>query len=426
MGERTVRPKSPRHILFRGVNLQENLSFKAYLELVKIGIGTSDYSFDFNRLNNEDWEFILEESRKQATVLLCFDALKYVNSKPFDELYNKWLLWSAKITSENISNFKEQTNLTKLLDDNSIPYVILKGWSSAYYYPKPDNRSFGDIDFLVNKADIQKSVQLLLDNGFKMEKDLSSVHYEFHKNKTRFELHKTIAGIPQNKYGAYFNEIISSAVIERIVENGNVRIGDLHHGVIILLHTLHHLMSYGLGIRHLCDWACFVNKTKTYDFWTSKFIPLLKKTGTFKFMCGLTIVCVKYLGVVKPDWCVDVTDDMVDTITNEVFGSGNFGSKNKVNKSLLMTMRDSEKITVFSKIKAMIGALNKTNHIVFPILKKLPILYPFIMIYRVLRYLVLMFMGKKSSLIEASKHADERNAVYMKYELFKVEDEVNE
>ena len=185
-------------------------------------------------------------------------------------------------------------------------------------------------------------------------------------------------------------------------------------------------MSYGLGVRHLCDWACFVNKTKTYDFWTSKFIPLLKKTGTFKFMCGLTLVCVKYLGVVKPDWCVDVTDDMVDTITKEVFGSGNFGSKNKVNKSLLMTMKNSEKITVFSKIKVMIYALNKTNHIVFPILKKLPFLYPFIMIYRVLRYLILMCMGKKSSLIETSKYADERNAVYMKYELFRVEDETNE
>ena len=176
MGERTVRPKSPRHILFRGVNLQDNFAFKAYLELVKIGIGTSDYSFDFNRLNNEDWEFILEESRKQATVLLCFDALKHANSKPFDELYNKWFLWSAKITSANIINLKEQTKLTKLLDDNSIPYVILKGWSSAYYYPKPDNRSFGDVDFLVNKDDIQKCVQLLLDNGFEMKRDIRIKH----------------------------------------------------------------------------------------------------------------------------------------------------------------------------------------------------------------------------------------------------------
>lgn len=406
--------------------MQDNLAFKAYLELVKIAIGTSDNSFDFSRLNNEDWKFILDESRKQATVLLCFDALKYVNSKPFDELYNKWFLWSAKISAANSFNFNEQSKLTMLLDDNSIPYVILKGWSSAYYYPKPDIRSFGDIDFLVNNSDIERTIKLLIDSGFDMERDLSSIHYDFCKNNMRFELHKTIAGTPQNRYGKYFTEIISDTVDQRIVENTNVRIGDLHHGVIILLHTIHHLMCYGLGVRHLCDWACFVNRTKDYDFWKSQFIPLLKKTGTFKFMCGLTQVCVKYLGIVKPDWCVDVSNDMVDTITDEIFGSGNFGRKKKVNKSLLMTVKDSEKITVFSKIKAMIGALNKTNHIVFPIIKKLPILYPLIMVYRVLRYLILMCMGKKSSLLETSKFADERNAVYMKYELYKVEDDENE
>ena len=91
-----------------------------------------------------------------------------------------------------------------------------------------------------------------------------------------------------------------------------------------------------------------------------------------------------------------------------------------------MTRMDSGKSSVFSKIRGMLRALNKTNHIVCPLIKKVPIIYPFLMLYRVIRYLILMFAGKKPSLLETSKYADERSSVYMKYQLYKVEDDKNE
>lgn len=63
---------------------------------------------------------------------------------------------------------------------------------------------------------------------------------------------------------------------------------DLHQAVILLLHTAHHLVSEGVGLRQLCDWACFVNKTQGEEFWHTKFIPLVKEIGMYNFASILT------------------------------------------------------------------------------------------------------------------------------------------
>ena len=42
--------------------------------------------------------------------------------------------------------------LTSILQ--GIPFVTMKGYASAYYYPQPIRRTMGDVDFLVHPSDI--------------------------------------------------------------------------------------------------------------------------------------------------------------------------------------------------------------------------------------------------------------------------------
>lgn len=403
--------------------LELSIIHRAFLELIKISIGTSKHDFDFSLLTDEDWHNVFEESKKQAAVLLCFDALKNVAHKPNVSLYNKWFILAVANINSNINIIKEQDALTTLLNDNKIPYVILKGVSSAHYYPDSNIRSLGDIDFIVDEAYLESTKELLLRSGYQLDDDTSSIHYEFSRNKVRVELHKTISGIPKNRFAEHFESLISHFTKERVFEDNFSKPCDYHHAIIIFLHTLHHLLHKGIGIRHLCDWTCFVQKTQNDLFWTDRFIPLLKKTGTYNFMCGLTLASVMLFGINRPLWCADVPEEMVETIVLEIGSAGNFGSKKAKQYSSVMTRADSGKSSVFSKIRVMIRALNKTNPIVCPLIKKVPIIYPFVMIYRVIRYLVLMFMGRKPSLIEASRYADERSTVFQNYQLYKVEDE---
>ena len=140
-------------------------------------------------------------------------------------------------------------------------------------------------------------------------------------------------------------------------------------------------------------------------------------------MCGITLTAVELLGIARPCWCISVSDDMINTLVREIGSSGNFGRKKSKSYSLIMTRMDSGKSSVFSKIRGMISALNKTNHLVCPLVKKIPIIYPFVMLYRIVRYLILMCLGKKPSLIETSRYADERSSVFQNYQLYKVEDD---
>lgn len=399
-----------------------DVTYSAYLELLKIGIGTSNNAFDFSVLSDEQWNRIVKEGVHQATTLICFDSIKNVNIKLNDKLYEDWFFKATQVLKRNFAIIQQQKSLIELLNKHQIPYVILKGTSSAFYYTNSEFRSFGDIDFFVDSINVEQTKKLLLSDGYVLEEDTSPIHFEFSKNSISVELHKTISGIPDNKYESVFTDAFKTITSDGVLVDGFSKPSDFHHALVIFLHTLHHLLSNGIGIRHLCDWACFVNKTSDNSFWETDLIPHFKRTGTFKFMCGLTLASVELLNINRPTWCEEVSSDMVDTIIKEIVSSGNFGNKKTSKNSLLMLGTNSKKSTVFTKIGNMVKALNRTNHIVCPAIKKAPIVYPFLMLYRIARYLVLMCLGKRPSLAQVSKTANERSAVFAKYELYMIED----
>lgn len=408
-----------------GLKLSAVNWYNAVLELVRISIGTSDGEFQFNNLNEKDWENLSEEVFSQTIGLMCFDAVCSIKSSMPDSIYNKWFKRSLSLTASGVRNFSGQTKLIKLLNENNIPYAILKGMSSAYYYPDKEKRASGDVDFIVKPSDLERTRKLLCDNGYIMEPDASDVHYEFDFEKVRFELHKKISGIPEHKVGELFKAELEDIVDKgELTESGFVKPSDYHHGIVIFLHTLHHMLSNGIGARQLCDWACFVKETHEKSFWHDKMIPLLKSTGTHSFASALTEACIYYLNIPTPSWHNSVSEELRDSVIKEIYISGNFGRKNPDNNSQmnLMVVKNSKKLTVFGKIGKMITALNRSNKIVFPILEKAPYLYPFIMIWRVLRHIVLILRGQRPSLTKVSRQADERNKVFIKYNLYEIEE----
>ncbi len=407
------------------LNLNEKPLYKeAYLELLRCGIGTSRGEFDFSALSHDDWKAVCAESSKQATALICFEtAAEKADAMP-REVYDEWFKKSIGATASGVIETKGRKLLAQLLRENGINFVILKGASSAFYYPTPDKRSSGDVDFYVDSDNLERTRELLSDNGYEMEPDMNDVHYTFKKNELTFELHKTFSGLPENKVKDAFLDELSDIIdkSEQISEE-LIKPCDYHHGIIIFLHTLHHMLSTGIGARQLCDWACFVNKTKNESFWQDKMLPLLKRTGLLKFESALTETCVFYLGVESPEWHTPSSDELRDLVFNEIYAAGNFGRKHKrESSSSIMVTKNSRKLTFFGKIKQLLKSLNDTNKKAYPVLNKAPWLYPFIMVYRVLRYIVLVIRGERVSLSAASKYASERNSVTVQFGLYETDE----
>ena len=131
---------------------------------------------------NTDFNRLLTESKQQAVTAL---ALKNVsmpeNVKDANTVF--------KNITVNSRVFADHTLLNNIMTKANIPYTVLKGAASAYYYPDPIFRAMGDVDFLVKKEDIEKATEVLKQNGFKPWEEEHICHIVFRKGKIHLEMH---------------------------------------------------------------------------------------------------------------------------------------------------------------------------------------------------------------------------------------------
>lgn len=246
----------------------------------------------------------------------------------------EWRKLSTSIIATNMQVSYEHTELHDLLTAHSIPYVILKGVASAAYYPNPILRTMGDVDFLIHPSDIPLVASVLESIGFEKAagEDDDGIHIAFHRDASTWEMHRSINGIPAGKSGelikCYLSDIIETAV-DYDEGNGVIRIpDDFHHGLVLLLHTASHLTSEGVGLRHLCDWAVFVNHFNASQF-TELFEDKLKVCGLWRFAQLLSLTSVQYLKLPYQSWMGEADDDLLEQLITDIMDGGNFGHKDE-------------------------------------------------------------------------------------------------
>ena len=103
-----------------------------------------------------DYGALIKEARQQTVSLFLLDIL-HENDLP-KEAYVRLQRDCSQIAAHNIRVSYGQKELVKLLENHKIPCAILKGESVAAYYPNPELRTLGDVDFLI-EADKREAVQ---------------------------------------------------------------------------------------------------------------------------------------------------------------------------------------------------------------------------------------------------------------------------
>lgn len=321
---------------------------------------------------------VLKEARMQAVEQCAFNAIDK-NLLTQDEL-NKWKQASYNDIAQNIRVFHNHNLLHKWMSENEIPYVILKGVASAYYYPNPVYRSMGDVDFLVNKEDIQKAGSVLENQNLKPWDEEHISHIVYRDTGKHYEMHFNLAGTPNGDAGdlvrEYTSDIFENAETKKILGNEVVLPSKFHHGLILLLHNCHHLTGEGIGLRHLCDWAVFENSLSDAEF-RKLFELKLKKLGLWHFAQILTRVSVKYLGAEEKSWA-ECDDRIVDDLIEDILVGGNFGKKdhNRSIQQMLISNRGKDGVGHISIIKQFIISSNELIFHYWPSARKNKILIP--------------------------------------------------
>lgn len=400
----------------RNFTLTEEILLKALSSSIN-GIALQ---IEEDKLKQTDWNAIGLLSSKQAVSLAVFDAVTPYKRYIPSTVYDKWYAHVLKGFSKNSVLESAQKQLhTEICAD--CDYAILKGMAAAQYYPKPELRNLGDIDFLVLPEKTSEVSQNILTKGYEMRSE-NDCHICFVKKPAALEVHHEIPGIPYGQKGEMVRDFVKDILptAKTVVIGGNTfnSPSDMFNGVILLLHMQHHMVSEGLGLRHLADWACFINKTRNESFW-QELLPFFKSIGIYKYAQVITKTCSLYLGSVCPDWAFDTDETLCGEIISDVLSGGNFGRLDETRKASGMMVSEHGKGGMkHGKIYNLVRTLHTSTCIVYPIVKKVPVLYPFLYVWRIFVYIFKVIKGERVSLLKASNAANQRKSIYEQLEIF--------
>ena len=379
---------------------------------------------------------LVDESKAQAVYPLAFSVLdSQLQEKLSPEQYADCNEEFFRYAIAGTQNFSEHGELHELMTANDMPYVAMKGLASAMYYPEPNLRSMGDVDFLVAKENVSQAGKLLESIGFAVDhgEEDDGIHIAYTRPPMSiWELHHSVNGIPNNDVG----ELIQAEMDKAISTDETVEVDGstcclpdkLHHGLIMLLHTASHLTSEGVGLRHLCDWVVFVSALSDAEF-REIFEKKLKSFGLWRFAPVLTLLGIHYLGAPKRVWALEaieshkVDDATLEGLMNDILSGGNFGFKDMNRYREIKYISDRSEGTVGKRgiLRQGFKTMNDKVRRDYKALGKHKALLPVGYLAEGGKYLGLLLTGKRKSTgtKQMFKEAAERKRIYSSLNLFR-------
>lgn len=212
-----------------------------------------------------DWQAVMRLAEHHATVtLLCDLATKMpADQQPDAEM----LVWMKNQMRANLFFHMrlKQTLLqaVKMLRDNGIEPVLLKGFSLAQYYPNPNLRQFGDIDLFVGLEKFHEACAVLrsLPGSYNWGVILDSGrHFNLEFGDYSLEIHRVSSEIEEEEENAIYMEIERQGLLvhfrEVELEGARLRVPSKEFmAFFTFYHAWHHFVTTGVGWRQLCDLA---------------------------------------------------------------------------------------------------------------------------------------------------------------------------
>lgn len=270
-----------------------------------------------------DWIAVLREAQQQAVVGLAAAALPDGIS---EEILAEWKKAEYQQLGQQIRYWAAQDQLHRLLTENGISYVILKGASAAMLYPAPLRRAMGDIDFLVPPEQFEKTKELLLTNDYHLDKSHYR-HITFSRQGISYELHQQFS-YPDLDMEDILQAGLSGAKLQIVEGHVFYSLPNDENGLVLLAHLWNHLHT-GIGLRQVIDWMLYVHRQLDDEVWNVWFSVKAENIGLNKLAIHAAHMCRMFLGL--PDsraWYANADESLCRELFAKVIHDGNFGRKN--------------------------------------------------------------------------------------------------
>lgn len=303
-----------------------------YLEFIRWSLHHTDTAPSF--ISEIDWQELLSFAKKQTIIGIYWQGIQRlgdVANKPSEDDVMDWMGEYTKIVRRNTKTDDAVAWLAKFMRSNNIGSFVFKGQTVASYYPTPEMRTSGDVDFYIFKKDWVRA-KSLLEKNVKMTDDHSGQHWEFTKDGIPFEIHYHTAVFASGSRQRYWDELIDSYFDDVLdhVEIDGVGVPTLPptlNAIYLFVHIYHHFLKEGIALRQFIDWMMFF-EAKHKEIVMPELTAKLDKLGLLSAFKAFGAVLTEALGMDAACFPYALSDSdkrYVDKIMTIVLRYGNFG-----------------------------------------------------------------------------------------------------
>lgn len=263
----------------------------------------------------------------------------------------------------------ELGQICNILESEKIPFIPLKGAVLKQYWREPYMRTSCDIDILIHSEDCERAVNVLVEKlNYKSEANTTLHDYQlFSQSGVHLELHYTLL---DGERMPKANELLEKAWnYTAPVENYqyNLKFSNEMFMYYHIVHMAKHFLNGGCGIKPFID-MWIINKSMKIDY--VKLNEMLESASLLTFYEKSTALSRIWL-----------SKEAYENITKEmeafVISGGVYG--NLYNSVAISASKGEGKLKTFFKIMFL---PRKNLELIYPRLKKYPILLPFYQIKR--------------------------------------------
>lgn len=307
---------------------------------------------------------------------------------------------SACLYQEIFNN--EQSKITKMLQDNNVDHLYVKGSILNKIYDDPSLRTRGDIDIYINLKDMEIVKNLLIKDNYKAEENICMHHIALEKDKIMVEVHFSLFDPTDKEYDEYFKNPFAMSTL---VDKNYYELNHEEHYLFCLAHFAKHLRN-GAGLRYIFDFYYMHKK------WNLNYDKLNKLISDLHFET-LNNNILNAIEVLTKERFIDYQKIDINFFLDYLITSGihGFGENNNFD-----TNNYAEKKHKFKHIFYTAFLINKNYRIaIYPKLGKKWYCYPLLLIH----HLFYLFTHKFKSLLKfifvrKKRSSKEKNDFYNK------------
>ncbi|WP_321480782.1 nucleotidyltransferase family protein [uncultured Bacteroides sp.] len=302
-----------------------------FFVLLRAGLWSKSPEHECFPLNADVWEQIYFLARKQTVEGLIYDGIMLLptESLPPKNLLIKWTVLIDSIESRNKQMNEAIEELNNLFLENHITAFLQKGQGLAACYEKPLHRICGDVDWCFqSQSEYDRANQLIRSKGIPTKIQAGySVAYEW--RGFLIEHHSRLLDIHNPFVSSYLAKLQQVEYKNKTAlclgEREVTLFSPLLTHVSVNSHILKHFLSFGIGLRQLCDSARIccayhdeIDKTLLKEVYC--------KTGLYRWMCLLNTLLVQELGMPVTYLPFPLSfDSQYGWMMEDIFRGGNFG-----------------------------------------------------------------------------------------------------